>query len=240
MPICNGIYYMNAYTEDNLVQKTTVEYLVNSLGWNESVNAMQEVFGAAGTLGRTDEGEVLLGRYLRPALEWLNPGLPAGVYVDAIRILSDTSVSESLDAINREKYKLILDGIPVRYTAADGTKKKVFLRVFDFANPADNHFLCVRLAGASPPRGRCRIRQRRAACLHGNEECHEGHLHRLSRQLLRLPEGGSPDFPLQRIRDPRQRHRREDRHALRQGDFSQESRPRARRQDGCDLCSRGR
>ena len=135
---------MNAYTEDNLVQKTTAEYLVNSLGWNESVYAMQEVFGAAGTLGRTDEGEVLLVRYLRPALERLNPGLPAGVYGDAIRILSDTSVSESLDAINREKYKLLLDGIPVRYTAADGTKKKVYLRVFDFANPAANHFLCVR------------------------------------------------------------------------------------------------
>ncbi len=135
---------MNAYTEDNLVQKTTAEYLVNSLDWNESVYAMQEVFGAAGTLGRTDEGEVLLVRYLRPALERLNPGLPAGVYGDAIRILSDMSVSESLDAINREKYKLLLDGIPVRYTAADGTKKKVFLRVFDFANPAANHFLCVR------------------------------------------------------------------------------------------------
>ena len=135
---------MSVYTEDNLVQKTTAEYLVNSLDWNESVYAMQEVFGAAGTLGRTDEGEVLLVRYLRPALERLNPGLPAGVYDNAIRILSDTSVSESLDAINREKYKLLLDGLPVRYTAADGTKKKVFLRVFDFANPAANHVLCVR------------------------------------------------------------------------------------------------
>lgn len=135
---------MSVYTEDNLVQKTTAEYLIESLDWNESVYAMHEVFGAAGTLGRTDEGEVLLVRYLRPALERLNPDLPAGVYDDAIRILSDTSVSESLDAINREKYKLLLDGISVRYTAADGTKKKVYLRVFDFDNPGDNHFLCVR------------------------------------------------------------------------------------------------
>ena len=135
---------MTAYTEDNLVQKTTAEYLVNSLGWNESVYAMHEVFGAAGTLGRTDEGEVLLVRYLRPALERLNPGLPSAVYDDGVRILSDTSVSESLDSINREKYKLLLDGISVRYTAADGTKKKVYLRVFDFDNPGNNHFLCVR------------------------------------------------------------------------------------------------
>ena len=68
---------MSVYTEDNLVQKTTAEYLVNSLDWDGGVYAMQEVFGAAGTLGRTDEGEVLLVRYLRPALEKLNPGLPA-------------------------------------------------------------------------------------------------------------------------------------------------------------------
>ncbi len=37
---------MNAYTEDNLVQKTTAEYLVNSLDWNESVYAMRETIAA--------------------------------------------------------------------------------------------------------------------------------------------------------------------------------------------------
>ena len=35
---------MNPYTEDNLVQKTTAEYLVGTLGWDECVYAMQEVF----------------------------------------------------------------------------------------------------------------------------------------------------------------------------------------------------
>ena len=42
---------MNAYTEVNLVQKTTAEYLVNALGWNESAYVLQEAFGAAGTAG---------------------------------------------------------------------------------------------------------------------------------------------------------------------------------------------
>ena len=37
---------MNAYTEDNLVQKTTAEYLVNSLDWNENAYALQEVIGS--------------------------------------------------------------------------------------------------------------------------------------------------------------------------------------------------
>ena len=135
---------MSVYTEDNLVQKTTADYLVDALGWDESVHALQEVLGAAGTLGRTDEGEVLLVRHLRPALERLNPGLPAAAYEDAVRILADTSVSMGLDAINREKYRLLRDGIPVRFTAADGSKKKASLRVFDFGNPDNNHFLCVR------------------------------------------------------------------------------------------------
>ena len=135
---------MNPYTEDNLVQKTTAEYLVGTLGWDACVYAMQEVFGAAGTLGRVDEGEVLLVRYLRPALEKLNPGLPTEAYEDGVRILAATDVAASLDTLNREKYKLLLDGIPVRYTAADGSKKKVHLRVFDFDTPTNNHFLCVR------------------------------------------------------------------------------------------------
>ena len=37
---------MSVYAEDNLVQETTAEYLVNSLDWNESVYAMQGVFGS--------------------------------------------------------------------------------------------------------------------------------------------------------------------------------------------------
>ena len=135
---------MTTYTEDNLVQRTTAEYLVNSLNWDECIYAMNESFGVTGTLGRIDEGEVLLIRYLRSALVKLNPGLPSAVYDDGIRILADTSVSLGLDTINREKYKLLLDGVSVRYTASDGTKKKANLRIFDFDNPDNNHFLCVR------------------------------------------------------------------------------------------------
>ena len=101
---------MNPYTEDNLVQKTTAEYLVGTLHWDACIYAMQEVFGASGTLGRVDEGEVLLVRYLRPALEDLNPGLPAEAYEEGIRILAATDIAASLDSLNREKYKLFMYG----------------------------------------------------------------------------------------------------------------------------------
>ena len=48
------------YTEDNLVQQTTADYLERQLGW-ESVYAYNtETFGSDGTLGRVDESEVVL------------------------------------------------------------------------------------------------------------------------------------------------------------------------------------
>ena len=135
---------MSAYTEDKLVQQTTADYLKNALGWDESIYAMQETFGAGGTLGRTDEREVILPRYLLAALKKFNPGLSDKVYEEGVKTLSEISVSTSLDAINKEKYQLLIDGIPVRYIAADGERKKVTLKVFDFENPENNHFLCVR------------------------------------------------------------------------------------------------
>lgn len=47
---------MSAYTEDNLVQKTTADYLHDTLGWDESIYAMQDC------LGIKADGVFLLGR----------------------------------------------------------------------------------------------------------------------------------------------------------------------------------
>ena len=63
-----------AYTEDQLVEQPAIE-LFAELGW-ETVSAMEEVFGAGGTLGRETKGEVVLVPRLRAALERLNPTLP--------------------------------------------------------------------------------------------------------------------------------------------------------------------
>ena len=62
------------YSEDQLVQKSTAEFLEKELGW-ESVYAFdQETLGANGTLGRTGYHEVLLTRHLGQALKRLTPG----------------------------------------------------------------------------------------------------------------------------------------------------------------------
>src|SRR5260370_122439 len=132
------------YDEDTLVQATTAEYLRDQLGW-ESVYAYNtETFGKEGTLGRKDETEVILTRYLGEALVKLNPGLPQEAYQAALREITQPTVSQSLLHSNREKYNLVRDGVLVPYRDENGTLKRARLRVFDFDNPEANHFLCVR------------------------------------------------------------------------------------------------
>lgn len=135
---------MSAFNEDTLVQQTTADYLHDVLGWASVYAYNDETFGPGGTLGRTSDREVVLTRYLRAALEKLNPGLPEPAYEEAVRQITTTSVSQSALGTNRDKDALLRDGVLVTYRADDAGLKKERLRVFDFATPAENHFLCVR------------------------------------------------------------------------------------------------
>jgi type I restriction enzyme R subunit len=154
------------YTEDTLVQQTTAEYLEQQLGW-ESVYAYNtEVFGrplpslatmrhplpegegrqeqAVCNLGRRSDREVVLTRYLRAKLVDLNPNLPDEAYDDAVRQITATVASQTITATNREKHDLIRDGVQVTFRNDKGERVRERLRVFDFNEPANNHFLCVR------------------------------------------------------------------------------------------------
>jgi len=131
------------YTEDTLVQQTTAEYLEH-LGWNSVYAYNNEDFGPASLLGRSSERDVVLTRYLRHKLAELNPGLPAEAYDDAVRQIITTPATQSMVATNREKYDLIRDGVPVRFRNDRGERVRRRLRVIDYDDPANNHFLCVR------------------------------------------------------------------------------------------------
>src|ERR1019366_10461706 len=99
------------YDEGTLVQTTTAEYLRDQLHW-ESVYAYNtETFGKEGTLGRKDDTEVVLTRYLGEALVKLNPGLPQEAYQAAVREITEATVSQSLLLTNRDKYNLVRDGV---------------------------------------------------------------------------------------------------------------------------------
>ena len=133
-----------AYTEDTLVQQTTADYLEERLGWESVYAHNREDFGPDSLLGRTSDREVVLTRPLRAKLVALNPGLPDAAYEDAVRQITATDASQSIAAANREKYALMRDGVQVTFRNHKGERVRERLRVFDFDEPTNNHFLCVR------------------------------------------------------------------------------------------------
>jgi len=132
------------YTEDTLVQQTTAEYLEQQLGWESVYAYNNEDFGPDSLLGRASDRDVVLTRPLRTRLVELNPGLPGEAYDDAVRQIVSVAATQSLLATNREKYGLIRDGVQVAFRNEKGERVRQWLRVFDFSEPTNNSFLCVR------------------------------------------------------------------------------------------------
>ncbi len=136
----------HAYSEDQLVEQPAIG-LFAALGW-QTLSAMEETFGAGGTssttLGRETKGEVVLTERLRAALTKLNPGLPPEAIQTAIDELTRDRSAMSLEAANREIYRLLKDGIPVSVPDREhGGQKTERLRVVDWAQPENNDFLLV-------------------------------------------------------------------------------------------------
>ncbi len=132
----------HAYTEDQLVEQPAIG-LFATLGW-QTVSAMEETFGPGGTLGRETKGEVVLVDRLRAALGKFNPALPPEAINTAIDELTRDRSAMSLEAANREVYRLLKDGIPVSVPDREhGGQKTERLRVIDWASPDQNDFLLV-------------------------------------------------------------------------------------------------
>lgn len=131
---------LHAYSEDRLVEQPAIG-LFATLGW-QTVSALDEAFGTAGTLGRETKGDVVLVQRLRAALVGLNPGLPAEAIQAAIDELTRDRSAMSLEAANREVYRLLKEGIAVSVPEREhGGQKTERLRVVDWEHPERNDFL---------------------------------------------------------------------------------------------------
>jgi type I restriction enzyme R subunit len=130
---------MNPVTLESDVEQAAVT-LFEDLGWT-TANVMEEVLGAGGTLGREHRGEVVLLRRLRPALETLNPGVPAEALDLAVEELTRDRSALSLVQANREVYRLLREDVPVRVPGADDEGDvDVRVRVIDWNAPERNDF----------------------------------------------------------------------------------------------------
>jgi type I restriction enzyme, R subunit len=130
------------FTENQSVEQPALSALAE-LGWR-TVSAYQEHFGPDGTLGRDNQGEVVLVRELEPALKGLNPSLPRDAIRQAITELTrDRSAMDAVRA-NQEVYGLLRDGVKVRVrNPVDGSETPETVRVIDWDEPGNNEWLLV-------------------------------------------------------------------------------------------------
>lgn len=132
----------HAFSEDQLVEQPAIG-LFADLGW-QTLSAMEETFGASGTLGRETKSEVVLAARLRAALCKLNPTLPAEAITTAIDELTRDRSAMLAEAANRETYQLLKEGITVSVPDHEhGGQKIERLRVVDWEQPQNNDFLLV-------------------------------------------------------------------------------------------------
>ena len=131
------------YSEDGLIEQATQDVL-EELGWQVVTAWQNESFGEDGLLGRDNKSEVILSRYLLQALEKLNPNLPKTVYEQAVEQISQKVADKTLGRINKEKNDLLKNGVPVSFTNEKGELVKKKLKVFNFKEYTENHFLAVR------------------------------------------------------------------------------------------------
>lgn len=100
----------HAYTEDQLVEQPAIG-LFATPGW-QTVSALEETFGEGSALGRETKGEVVLVERLRVALNTFNRGVPVEAIQTAIDELARDRSAMSLEAANREVYRLLKEGHP--------------------------------------------------------------------------------------------------------------------------------
>ncbi len=126
------------FTEDALIEQPSLA-LLSALGW-KTANCYAETFGSGGMLGRQTSSEVLLISRLIPALEKLNPALPAHALQLAIdELLRERSLMSPAHA-NREVYQLLKDGVKVAYRDQEGLETTETVRLIDWENPDQNDF----------------------------------------------------------------------------------------------------
>jgi type I restriction enzyme R subunit len=133
---------MNQFNEDNLVEQTVIK-LVKS-AWNDEschINAYKDLDDAK--LGRDNQGEVVLKKFLLPQLEKMNPNVPVESLQQAVDQLTRDRSHQSLVKANQEIYNLIRDGANVKVTLPNSSLKTERIRFIDFETPSNNNFLCV-------------------------------------------------------------------------------------------------
>lgn len=133
---------MNLNSEDATTEKPALELLSN-LEWNV-FDAFAETDGSQKELsGRERLDEVVLVKYLRPALEKLNPDAPIEAIEATITELQRDRSTMLPVAANQEIYKLLKDGFKTTFQDDNGETKPITIHIVDMNEPKNNTYTAV-------------------------------------------------------------------------------------------------
>ncbi len=132
---------MNEFSEDKLIEQTAIKIFGELWGAENFANAYSGETDAE--FGRENPGEVVLMSYLKIALVKLNPNVSTEALNLAIdEIIKDRSAMSMVNA-NHEVWQLIRDGVKVETENENGERQTETVKIIDFDNPKENHFMLV-------------------------------------------------------------------------------------------------
>ena len=133
---------MNMNSEDAVIEKPALDYLVQ-LGW-DTIDAFKESDGPTAELsGRETLDEVVLVKYLRPALKRLNPEAPEETIDSAINEIQRDRSTMSAVAANQEIYTLIKNGYKASFLNDTGDTEDITIHIIDWYKPSNNTFTAI-------------------------------------------------------------------------------------------------
>ncbi len=137
-------------TEDQLEQ-LAIQWFQDT-GWSYANGADLAPEGV--TPERADFRAVVLKARLAAAVQRLNPQLPPAAVEEVVHVVT-TPTETSLPRNNRAFHRLLMDGVKVEFTNAQGEKETDHAQLVDFQHPAQNDFLVVNqftVTGTKKPR----------------------------------------------------------------------------------------
>ncbi len=132
---------MNEFSEDKLIEQTAVKIFGELWGTENFANAYSGEMDSE--FGRENPGEVVLMNYLKIALTKLNQDVSTEALNLAIEeIIKDRSAMSMVNA-NHEIWQLLKDGVKVETENEKNEQQTETVKVIDFENPKENHFMLV-------------------------------------------------------------------------------------------------